>query len=281
MQLEWAVLTIYVNAAFLLKNSTKTFHFLGNIKVFIIKFEGVSYMFINFRYPDNFPSIILTVFAWGIIGYFIYKLYKKQSNKPRFWKALLVMLIGMFSFTFNFSLVGALIRLPILPLGVWMLFFYFKNKRDRWQVYRRYAWFGFAAANGIFIVATLLTPPIHHLIYPKDGITSYLSDVDESRLIAIHPSATEESIMKNSIKNFQVESFEQGLDWYYDRYNRKDDNQKIKERFPYMLLGTSSKWGSGYHPIVYVEDDGKGLLISVDNEQVYFRADQSLFKEGE
>lgn len=236
-------------------------------------------MLFNFRYPDDFPGVMMTILAWSIVGYFFYRIYKKQPYHPPLWKALLVMIIGIFSFTFNFQWLGALIRLPILPLGVWMLYFFLKKKQAGWIMYRPFAWFGFAAVNSIFVISSLLTPTVHQLMYSKDQISTYLSDIDHASLISVHPSAENASLNQNHVLNFERQPFNNGLTWYYDRYN-SNPKQEIEERFPYLLSGASSKWGSGYDPVIYVEENGKGILISTPKEQHYFHTTQSLIKEG-
>ena len=65
--------------------------------------------------------------------------------------------------------------------------------------------------------------------------------------------------------------------WYEDTY--MTESNKRNERFPYQLIGTSSKWGSGLETIIYIEDDGKGILLSTPKEQLYFRSEDS-FIEG-
>jgi hypothetical protein len=50
-----------------------------------------------------------------------------------------------------------------------------------------------------------------------------------------------------------------------------------------MLIGTTPKKGSGIKAIIYVERDGKGLLISCPSKQYYFRAKEPFLdfkKEG-
>lgn len=54
--------------------------------------------------------------------------------------------------------------------------------------------------------------------------------------------------------------------------------QQTFERFPYILLGASPKWGSGYESTIYIESDGKGMLISTEKEQYYFRSSESILK---
>lgn len=66
-------------------------------------------------------------------------------------------------------------------------------------------------------------------------------------------------------------------EWYRDTYMNAEPNQR-NERFPYQLIGTSSKWGSGLQSIIFIEDDGKGMLLSTPQQQIYFRSDRSLIE---
>lgn len=50
-------------------------------------------------------------------------------------------------------------------------------------------------------------------------------------------------------------------------------------RFPYVLTGIETKWGSGKSPIIYLEKDGKGILISMEDKQLYFRSSAPFLKE--
>ena len=51
---------------------------------------------------------------------------------------------------------------------------------------------------------------------------------------------------------------------------------KRKERFPYLLTGVKPKWGSGIPTLIYLEEDGKGILITTPKKQLYFRSQQAL-----
>jgi hypothetical protein len=70
------------------------------------------------------------------------------------------------------------------------------------------------------------------------------------------------------------------LIWYEETYMNAEST-KTKERFPYQLIGTSPEWGSGFLTIIYLEEDGKGILLSTSNKQLYFRSEDSIIEGGE
>ena len=65
--------------------------------------------------------------------------------------------------------------------------------------------------------------------------------------------------------------------WYNDTYENMNTNKK-RERFPYQLIGGSSKWGSGIHTRIFIENDGRGVLITTSKNQLYFRFNDSLLE---
>ena len=65
--------------------------------------------------------------------------------------------------------------------------------------------------------------------------------------------------------------------WYNETYLEPD---KKTERFPYMLANTLPKWGSGLHTTIYIEKNGKGLLITTQEKQLYFQTERSLLEEA-
>lgn len=172
----------------------------------------------------------------------------------------------------------ALIKISILPLGVWILYL-FKGKKEGWKTYRPYAWLGFWA-NFIFLVTTFIAIPIQHIIYPEKDPTTYISNIKDATLIKIHPSAKNLSISQanfmKQINNFKEEQILSDQ-WYQDTFM---DSKKKTERFPYQLIGVSPKFGSGLSSIIYIENDRKGILISTSNKQLYFRSDHSLIGGG-
>ncbi|MDG5472291.1 hypothetical protein P6709_11045 [Jeotgalibacillus sp. ET6] len=223
------------------------------------------------------------VLGWGIILLFALRLYKKkEENDVSIWKAVIAIAVGLFSFSINFPVFGEIIGLPIFPLGVWMLIFLLRKRESSWHRYRAFAWLGFGA-NFVFLILTLLTIPAQSLIYPENQLTTYISKIDDASLIALHPSAGSSTLNKE-IFGEQLEKSNpksvQSEEWYYET----EVDQEIEdrsERFPYQLAGVSAKWGSGFSSIVYIEEDGKGFLVTNGAEQRYFRTDQSILQGGE
>ena len=91
-------------------------------------------MVIDFDFTINAVAIITGLLAWSSIVFLAYRVYKKQTVKPKVWKILIVMAVGIFSFSINWNLFNTMLKFPILPLGVWILYFIFKGKDERWQV---------------------------------------------------------------------------------------------------------------------------------------------------
>lgn len=225
-------------------------------------------------------NIILILLVWiGIIVFFA-KLFRSQDEKPKVWKALIVLLVGMFSFSIDFMFLDTFFQFPLLPLGVMGLYLAFSNRKDRWNVYRPYAWVGFMALF-IFLIANIITVPIQNLVYPKDQLNTYISDVEDASIILTHPSGEEvgldTQVFEGALDGMKRESFN-SIEWYNSISGFEGEEQD--ELFPYVLNGTSPKWGSGVEGIIYIESDGKGLLVTTQGEQYYFRSNDSLIKEG-
>jgi len=219
------------------------------------------------------------VLGWLIIGLLALSIYKKRVNKPKLWKVIIVIYIGLFSFSFNLDLFGTLIKFAILPLGVWVLYFVLKTKENRWEMYRRYAWLGFLG-NYIFLGVTLLTIPLQHMLYPQDEASTYIANVKHAEIISTHSSG-ENVVLKQDTLQKQINELEpesiHAQTWYYD-ISTINEKENISEKFPYQLVGFTPKWGGGkkYVSNIYVESDGKGLLIMTPKQQLYFRTDKSV-----
>jgi hypothetical protein len=238
-------------------------------------------MVMNFDFTVNVIAILTGILAWGVIGFSAYQIYKKQTVKPKVWKILIVLFVGLFSFSINWIKFETIFKLPILPLGVWIMYFVLKGKEGRWQTYRSFAWLGFLA-NFIFLLSTLVSIPVHHGIYPKNEPSTYISNVENASIIPIHPSAKEQSLNKDSLMK-QLQTLKQETiysdQWYTETYMNADSTSR-NERFPYQLNDTSAKWGSGLTTIIYMEYDGKGILLSTPKKQLYFRSEDSMLIEG-
>ncbi|MEO4052965.1 hypothetical protein [Solibacillus sp. CAU 1738] len=231
---------------------------------------------------ENFDlAIVFSFFGWLIIGLLTYRLYKKQENKPKIWKIFIVIVIGIFSFTIKLDIYFVTVSFAILPLGVWLLAFICRKNEGKWQRYRQYAWLGFFA-NYIFLSMTLLIIPVNYLFYPINEITTYISNVDNVAIIRTHPSAKNSSLNKEALVNQLQTAQEAQIDsaqWYSDMVLHVETNER-NERFPYLLTGTLPKWGSGIHANIYIEDDGKGILIASEKGYSYYRFEESLTEGG-
>lgn len=227
-------------------------------------------------------GITMSILAWCLIGYFVYRIRKKQSERIPVWKIVIVVLVGLLSFSFNLDVFDTPIRLSILPLGVWIMYL-FKGNIERWQKYRLFAWLGFWA-NFLFLLFAFIAIPIHHGFYPKNEPATYIGNIEKASIINIHPSGEELALSKENLLNHLTQLKQDTVyseEWYEDTYMNKESNEG-KERFPYQLMGISAKWGSGLHPIIYIEEDGKGILITTSREQLYFRSEVSmLLRKGE
>ncbi|WP_143484629.1 hypothetical protein [Halalkalibacillus sediminis] len=225
--------------------------------------------------------VISNFLAWVIITAIILIYYKKLEDKPRLWKALLIAFIGMFTFNFDLNILQTLISIPILPLGVWLLMIIFRNKEDRWNVYRPFAWLGFFS-QFIFILTVLISMPLNNLLYPQDQLSTYISNAEDASLISTHSSGEETSLKTGSL-NKVLEKMEQNPIYSHEWYHKMSgnfDNMKVDEKFPYVLIGTDPKWGSGIESVIYLERDGRGLLVTSQKGQHYFRSEESLLEEG-
>ncbi|MED1603377.1 hypothetical protein [Alkalihalophilus marmarensis] len=231
--------------------------------------------------PMNVIDLVGTVLSWGIFIYFIYYFYQKQEKEPTLWKACLAAFAGVISFNINTTMFHTDLSLPILPIGVWLLLWYASTRKNgAWERYRPFAWLGFLS-NYVTIVIMILSLAIHNLVFPKDDLTTFIANYEHAELMATHPSADEVILDVERLEQ-QLPLFEQSslmdLSWYEEiAYGERSEQN---EQFPYMLTGTYTKWGSGLPAILYVERDGKGILIELPDEQRYFRADDSVLKGG-
>ncbi|MFA9555742.1 hypothetical protein ACERII_00340 [Evansella sp. AB-rgal1] len=235
----------------------------------------------SFEYSTNIVEIVVDIFSWALIIYFIYYFYQKLERKPKVWKAVVATFVGLFTFSFNFTMLGALVEIPILPLGVWVLYWYAHSRNGAWDKYRSFAWLGFVA-NFLFIVTAILSVFLHHLVFPKDDPSIYISNAENAGLLKTHPSGEEVVLDKENVSQAlssyheeQVES----IDWYTDITFQVEPHER-EEKFPYHLIGTKPKWGSGLSTMIYIERDGKGILVDSSEKQRYFRTTESLLKGG-
>ncbi|MCA1060158.1 hypothetical protein LCL96_14565 [Rossellomorea aquimaris] len=232
---------------------------------------------VNIDVSFNIVAFIISIIEWTLIGYLAYRVYRRLRTKPKVWKVLFAILIGLFSFTINMEWFHTFVKIPILPLGVWILYGVLRSKEGRWDTYRRFSWIGFLA-NFIFLAGTLLTIPVHSFIYPENELSTYITRAKDASINVIHPSGEgrtldQEKLMKQLTEMKQVE-FDSQV-WYGEMNGRNNKS----ERFPYQLIGTNPKWGSGLESDIYLEDDGKGILISTWKTQYYFRMPHTVLEE--
>src|SRR5574342_804719 len=135
----------------------------------------------------NAIAIIMNVVTWLALFIMIGRVYKKQEMKPKIWKVLIVVLVGLFSFSINIPVMEQQVKLAILPLGVWIIYWIYsrRNEGQSWKRYRQYAWIGFIA-NYFFLVMSLLIIFIHGWKYPKHEISTYISNFQDSSIIKTH-----------------------------------------------------------------------------------------------
>ncbi|TYS67473.1 hypothetical protein FZC76_12865 [Sutcliffiella horikoshii] len=213
----------------------------------------------------------------------IYRL-QNEEKRPRIWKIIIAVLLGLFSFSFTFPLFNEPYSIAILPLGVWILYGLL-NRKDRWEAYRKYAWTGFVG-NYIFLVTALLAIGLAAVFYPEDEVRTYLTDVSEVELLVTHPSGEDVTINEekfdDSLSTFKYES-SNVIQWYEEIREQKwpeaesEVPVEIQEKFPYLLTGVKTKTGEKIQ--VYVEHDGKGLLVTTKKKQHYYKSKTASFLE--
>lgn len=242
--------------------------------------------------PTELSTSMLTIIGWGVLIGAVCYLYRKQTEKPVLWKMAIIIYIGLFCFNFSFNVSDTPVKIAILPLGVWILILFFGKRKERWKVYRPFAWLGFFG-NYIFLIATLLSSLIQSLLYPTDKVETFLAELDDPGILLIHPSGKQAALNKEllieSLPSWKIGKMDT-QQWYYDSFPEimegeleEEEEQmphQTTERFPYILLGATPKWGIGYESTIYMEMDGMGMLISTEKGQYYFRSSKSVLKGG-
>jgi hypothetical protein len=218
------------------------------------------------------------IIGWAAVGIIAYRFYKQQVTKPRVWKIVIIIFVGVFSFSINWPIGDTIIKITLLPLGVWVLYL-LRGKTEQWQSYRTYAWLGFFA-NFIFLATTLFAILVSHYVYPKDKPLTYMANIEGASIVNTHPSAKNLTLNKRDLPELLQKVTEEPLrseDWYGESTT---EATVVSERFPYQLIGAEAKFGSDLHAAIYVENDGKGLLLQTPQSHYYFRSQQSLLLEG-
>ncbi|WP_168119545.1 hypothetical protein [Paenibacillus sp. HB172176] len=237
-------------------------------------------MAFHFSMTNNVMSIACLLIGWIIILTFMIRRYRKQQDRPVGWRVFLVALFGFLSVSFPIVMGYFSFKLAVLPLGVWILYALIGSRA--WPKYRWYAWRGFLA-NYLFLILALVSGLLNDAVYPKDDVHTYISDVNQARIVGTHPFA-EEAVSFDTATFLagleQLQESEIDMDWH-SQTAWKSESMYQKERFPYALLGVESRWGSGIEPSVYIQFDGKGLLIVRSDRSLYYTSEASLLEMGE
>ncbi|NIK71923.1 hypothetical protein [Paenibacillus sp. BK720] len=237
-------------------------------------------MQLNWLYSWNVVDVASGLLGWlAVIGLLI-RQSRKQERKLPIWKVLLAALAGLFSFSFKIPLLGQNVNIALLPLGLWVLYLFLRNRS--WPDYRKFAWIGFAA-NYLFLAMALLAGFIQDSLYDRNDPSTYLAHLEKAKLVAIHPSAREatfeEKLFANTLGEVTAADMSDTLEWHYESV-REDGAYYRQERFPYALLGAEARWGSGLHAVVYLEADGMGLLLATQDRYYYYRSEKPMLKWG-
>ncbi|WP_120188684.1 hypothetical protein [Ammoniphilus oxalaticus] len=210
-----------------------------------------------------------------------YRIYKKRADNPSARMIAIALFLGLASISAHVEWFGQRMELAILPLGVWILKSMLRRKKDQWQRIRSYAWLGFAG-NFIILLLTVASIPLYNQLYPNDDPRVYVSHLEKASLINLYPSTAPERLLHKEnlaeqLNMMQPETFYSD-EWYEEMNWHPYSNS---EQFPYLVVGTSPKWGSGQRPMIYFEDDGKGMLVNTAKKHVYFRSEVDLLKAVE
>ncbi|CAM5601007.1 MULTISPECIES: hypothetical protein [Niallia] len=246
---------------------------------------------VDYWIPNALSTSIMTIIGWGILIGAVCYLYRKQTEKPVIWKMVIIIYIGLFCFNFSFIVSETPVKIAILPLGVWILILVFGKRKERWKVYRPFAWLGFFG-NYIFLITTLLSSLVQSLLYPTDKVETFLAELNNPGILLIHPSGKQADLNKElfieSLSSWGIGKMDT-QQWYYESFPEIKEEEleeegqmphQTMERFPYILIGATPKWGIGYESTIYMERDGKGMLISTEKGQYYFRSSESVLKGG-
>jgi hypothetical protein len=207
--------------------------------------------------------------------------YVNVTYPVKRWKAIIVFFVGVFSFSFQFPFNDQYIAISILPLGVWLLYGIYR-KKESWESYRKFAWIGFIA-NYIFLIGSVSEPFIHDMVYPKNQLSTYISSLSSPNVVTLHASSKSRELDDQKFLSFLDEMSSEKFyndEWYEELYLGKE-NAQVTERFPFLLIGAEPAFGSGLNTQIYLERDGKGVLvISSKTKQHYFRSPHSFWIGG-
>ncbi|WP_431028347.1 hypothetical protein [Lysinibacillus sp. LZ02] len=230
----------------------------------------------------NILALTSTILCWGIIIFIASKLVRKQQVSLAIWKLILAILVGLFSFSLTFPFQDTTIKIAIFPLGVWILFALLRKREGAWKKYRKFAWLGFFS-NYLFLAMSVVVMPSHQWIYPPEDVSTYIGAKSDIEIENLHPSAKQQrhviDDLQQALTGFESATF--FVDEWYNATYAYDDRTKVEERFPYLVIGHEPKWGSDIAASIYIERDGKGILVSTTKTQYYFRSEHSILQEGD
>ncbi|UOQ48084.1 hypothetical protein MUN88_18830 [Gracilibacillus caseinilyticus] len=174
----------------------------------------------------------------------------KNSSTAK-WKIVLIVLVGMFSLNFNWYFnnpetgVNREWTIPLFPLGVGIIYLIARSEPFRWQRVRAYAWWGFTASY-LFLLASFIELGLQNIFYPEDQLDTYLAQMNQAEIVYENSSAPANVVIDHTVSSEVINSAT------IQDSNHLSGNQMEEEKFPYVLRGVQSKWGSGYYPAIYI-----------------------------
>ncbi|WP_018934069.1 hypothetical protein [Gracilibacillus lacisalsi] len=215
--------------------------------------------------------------VWLVIVLGAIYFYRKNEEEMAIWKVAILIFVGMFTFDFHWNIENEW-RIPVLPLGVWIVYFFMRKDSERWQRARTFAWWGFLSSY-LFILSGLIAILLQSIIYPDDEVQTFLANVENAEVKTIHSSGEYNiSLDPETFSEALDTATRKELDFNQWRDEQMNVEQEHTEEFPYLVEGVKAKWGSGYIPVVYVSKDGYHLLISTLEQQYYFETEKRLWE---
>ncbi|MEK4699995.1 hypothetical protein MKX47_10390 [Solibacillus sp. FSL R7-0668] len=213
----------------------------------------------------NGIQLSLIIISW-IISFF-YCIHLSKKHGITWWRGLIVFVIGLFSFSFSLPFFQTTIQIAILPLGIFFLYLALRNK-DSWEKYRHFAWSGFLL-NYVFLFILIVSYFVSPLVYQPERLSTYIRSTEQLQLISTATDQTQILALTNDIieqANLEILTFE------------KPPYEETPERFPYLLMGQQAQKGSAITSKIYIEENGKGILVDSNQKQYYFTVPSSLFE---
>ncbi|MFS0785423.1 hypothetical protein ABC345_03450 [Shouchella sp. 1P09AA] len=224
---------------------------------------------------------VSSLFAFALfIGFFIF-LYRRNTDNVSWWKALVVTFFGMLTVDFPLFIFNQEMAFPLIPLGVGIICLLAPRGNQGWLRYRPFAWTGFFSGF-LFVGFSLIGAVVQYLVYPVDEISTYITNPTDIELTVTHfqGDEVELNLSEAHLERYEIKSI--GEAEFFEQIMSGGRQQgEHQEDFPYVLQGAQSKWGSGYHPLIFVEKDGQGILVDLGEEQLYFSGSEPLFNGGE